>query len=226
MLSEKEQNIISRARSEALGIELLAKAYYEGTNGLEKNPEKAFYYSCMSVWKGNVILASQVGYFYLNGIGTEKNPDYAFLYYLHAAKNGSAIGQYVVGNFYSDEKFAPESICPLNYYTGHLWYERAAEQGNNNAMFEMGFDYYHGRGAVFDLDKALFWFEKSAEQGNTAAMFNTALFYHGNEGILYEDANKAGYWFNQAAQKGNTEAKKALSYYKYSNFSKKWKKVE
>lgn len=68
MFSEKEQNIINMAQNTALGIGKLAKAYYEGTNGFEKDMEKACYYSCMSVWQGNAAIASQAGYFYLNGV--------------------------------------------------------------------------------------------------------------------------------------------------------------
>lgn len=226
MFSEKEQEIINSAKNEALGIERLARAYYEGNSGFDKDMERAGYYACMSVWKGNPKAATLAGYCHLKGIGIEKDYTYAFLYYLHAAKAGSPTGQYVVGKFYSDEKFAPGGICPINYYTAHLWFEMAAEQGDVDAMVEMGVDFYYGKGTVFDLDKALFWFEKGAEKGNITAMLNAARFYHGSEGIVYEDENKAGYWWNEAAQRGNKDAQEMLKSYKYSSFSKRWKKIE
>lgn len=227
MFNERELEIINSESDYAKGIGRLAYSYRMGKNGFEANLKKAHMLTCMSVWEGNDKLGAVAGYDYFKGIGVEVDFTYSFLYYLHAAKNGDAAAQYRVGLFYSDVENHPNNcICPINLYTGHVWYESAAEQGNVQAMYCLATNYHYGRGTIFDLDKALYWYEKAARNGNVNAMHNTAAFYHGAEGIAYTDENLAGYWFNEAAKKGLEQSKKILSQYKYSSFSGKWKKID
>lgn len=224
MFNEKEREIINSASSEAVGLEKLARAYHEGNYGLEKDDEQAFFCLKMSTWKGNDTAANMVGYFLMNGIGTEQDYREAFLYYLHAAKHGHVTSQYVMGKFYSDEKFS-QGTCFINDYTAHLWFEKAANHGDCDAIGRVAEDYYAGRGVPYDVDKALYWYEQGARKGNVGCMYNTAFIYYGGAGMSYENPDKAGYWFNEAAQRGDRQAQQALSQYKYSSFSKKWKKI-
>lgn len=224
MFSEHELSIINSANNRGSGIQKLALSYYDGTNGFEKDFERAALLACMATWNGSPASGGIAGYFYLNGIGVEKDYTEAFLYYLHAAKHENREAMYMVGNFYTSSKYSP-SICPLNMVTGNMWYEKAANKGHAGAMFELASNYYKGLGVIFDLDKALYWYENAAKGGNVNAMYNAALFYDGVEGISYENPNMAGYWFNEAAKKGDKDARQKLANYKYSSFTSKWKKI-
>jgi WD40 repeat protein len=46
------------------------------------------------------------------------------------------------------------------------WYRKAAEQGNADAQYSLGFMYENGRGVPRDDTAAASWYQKAAEQGN------------------------------------------------------------
>jgi TPR repeat protein len=50
------------------------------------------------------------------------------------------------------------------------WYRMAAEQGNVDAQFVLGYLYYSGEGVEADTDEAIKWYRKAADQGNKAAL--------------------------------------------------------
>ena len=45
------------------------------------------------------------------------------------------------------------------------WFQKAAEQGDPDAQFNLGLCYEFGKGGEQDLDKAEEWVQKAAEQG-------------------------------------------------------------
>ena len=48
-----------------------------------------------------------------------------------------------------------------------IWYEKAAEAGNANAMNNLGYAYDYGKGGLTkDEAKAVEWYRKAAEGGN------------------------------------------------------------
>ena len=49
------------------------------------------------------------------------------------------------------------------------WYRKAAEQGNDDAQYELGRAYYYGNGVEEDDAEAVKWYKKAAEQGNSDA---------------------------------------------------------
>lgn len=46
------------------------------------------------------------------------------------------------------------------------WFQKAAEQGDPDAQFNLGCCYDKGHGCEQDLNKAKEWFQKAAEQGH------------------------------------------------------------
>lgn len=97
-----------------------------------------------------------------------------------------------------------------------------AQNGDVNAMFELGGCYYHGKYVAYDPDQACQWWTEAANRGHISAQYNLGLLYHGDVSSYYYDENLAGYWFNMAAYNGDQEAYKMLQHYKYSEFRKKW----
>ncbi|MFN8770995.1 MAG: pentapeptide repeat-containing protein [Neisseriaceae bacterium] len=78
-----------------------------------------------------------------------------------------------------------------------FWYEKAANAGNINAMYELGCLCERED----DMEKAFFWYEKAANKRLPCAMFYL--------GFLYEKAKnprEAISWYHKAANAGNTDA--------------------
>ena len=61
---------------------------------------------------------------------------------------------------------------PQNYKDAKYWYEKAAEQGNVMARYNLALMYYKGEGIEKDYKKARYWFERLAEQGRVEAQHN------------------------------------------------------
>ena len=86
-------------------------------------------------------------------------------------------------------------------------YEKAAEQNDADAQFNLGLIYDKGEGVPADKQKAVELYKKAAENGNTKALFNLAVKYHkGEEGILEKDNKESIRLYQLAADKGNAKA--------------------
>ena len=90
------------------------------------------------------------------------------------------------------------------------WYEKAAEEGDTDAIHEAGFRYYNGVGCSKNPEKALYGIEKLAETGNAAAMVTVAAMYRGNEGFP-ANKEKEFYWMKKAAENGEGVAMNDLA---------------
>lgn len=77
----------------------------------------------------------------------------------------------------------------------------AAEAGDADAEFKIGFMYINGRGVDRDFANALLWMQRAADQGHAEAQYNMALNYAGGRGVA-EDAVQAFFWSSLAAQQG------------------------
>lgn len=100
---------------------------------------------------------------------------------------------------------------------------RNAQNGNRDAMFNLGSYYYEGRYVGYNPEYACYWWTEAANRGDIRAQRNLGLLYHGNLSKLYYDENLAGYWLHAAATQGDMEASETLSrFYKFSQFSNKW----
>ena len=81
------------------------------------------------------------------------------------------------------------------------YFELAADQGNANAQFNLGFQYYIGEGVDQDYDKAFQLFQLSAEQGFPPAMFAYGDCYYLGNGVK-QDLKKAAEWYQKAIDAG------------------------
>ena len=45
------------------------------------------------------------------------------------------------------------------------WYRKAAEQGDADAQYNLGYSYSNGEGVEKDEEEAVKWYRKAAEQG-------------------------------------------------------------
>ena len=88
------------------------------------------------------------------------------------------------------------------------WMQRvhqAAEQGNKDAQYELGYRYAHGSGIAKDEAEALRWFRLAAEQGLPEAQTALGLMYSRGEGAPRNVVS--GYaWLSTAAAQGEETA--------------------
>jgi TPR repeat protein len=84
------------------------------------------------------------------------------------------------------------------------WYRKAAEQGEAQAQFNLGWLYYTGQGVTQDYRQAADWFRKAAEQGFAKAQYNLGLMYGTGQGVT-QDYIEAHKWWNIAGGGGNSD---------------------
>ena len=56
-----------------------------------------------------------------------------------------------------------------NYTQAAAWFRKAADQGNDNAQYNLATLYYRGLGVPKNINVAKQWYRKAAIQGNSEA---------------------------------------------------------
>jgi len=95
----------------------------------------------------------------------------------------------------------------------------AAEEGDAEAQFDLGFTYAEGRGVAQDDGEALKWFRPAAEQGHPGAQFCLGVMYHEGRGTP-RDYTEALKWILLAAEQ--TSPFWDFGDFYDSSFSLKW----
>ena len=115
----------------------------------------------------------------------------------------------------SEENYTPAQIFIGDYYLKkndiqnyEYWYVKAAENGDTTAQFELGLNYYKGKGLNQNYAKAIQWFTKLADGGNADAQYYLWNCYSA-EGTQ-RDTVKAIYWLTKVAERGDTCAQRKL----------------
>ena len=83
-------------------------------------------------------------------------------------------------------------------------YQKAAETGNAEAQFDIGYAYYTGEGTERDYTTAAMWFKRSAKQKFAKALYNLAYCYMNGRGVP-RDYDKATSHQGRKAEKGNSK---------------------
>lgn len=105
----------------------------------------------------------------------------------------------------SDDSSDSDSDDKSHYNKAKEWYEKAAAEGDIDAMYEVGWLYDR---FLDDNNKAKEWYEKAAVLGNDHAMTSLADMYFIRNPMLHTphykpDYNKAKMWYEKAAAQGN-----------------------
>lgn len=88
-----------------------------------------------------------------------------------------------------------------DYGKAKQWYQKAAEQGNAKAKYNLGVMYAIGQGLRQDYAKAKSLYEEAAAQGDTSAQYNLGVFYYKGYGVRQNTA-AAKEWFGKACDNG------------------------
>jgi len=101
------------------------------------------------------------------------------------------------------------------------WYRKAADQGNDKAIWNLGLMYGQGRGVYKDEQEAAKYFRSAADLGNSSAMYSLGLAFLYGSGTV-KDYAEAYRWFLKSANEQGAgpwtlysyagEARNALGY--------------
>lgn len=91
-----------------------------------------------------------------------------------------------------------------------IW-EKMADEGDGQAMNNLGVLYDLGKGVESDPGRAAHWFAKAANAGNPSGMSNYGRMLEQGRGIA-ANISEAARWFDQAARQGQAEAQYNLGY--------------
>lgn len=86
---------------------------------------------------------------------------------------------------------------------------RKADNGDNDACYNLGECFYYGRGVRQDRKKAVEWYTKAASRGDCSSQKKLAACWHNGTGTEC-DLSKAAYWYKEAAEQGDYDSQKAL----------------
>ena len=126
---------------------------------------------------------------------------------LEKAKTGDAAAQWEMGHRYSLGcgvlKDATEAF---------KWYNKAAEQEYDLALFDLGCCYKDGVGVPKNYGEAIKYFRKSAEKNYGPAQYELGLYFKNMASCSHTDAAiHALYWFSLAAEDGVVEARMEMA---------------
>ncbi len=95
--------------------------------------------------------------------------------------------------------------------------KQAANQGDTQAQYNLGFMYYEGEGVPQDYAKAVEWYQKAANQGNTQAQYNLGfMYYKGEVGVDISQENEEICWLRSLQGRPET-----ADFYKAKQWFKK-----
>ena len=106
-----------------------------------------------------------------------------------------------LGNLYAQKKIAEAAFSNKDYAQAAIWYAKAADQGDADALDWMGVLYRDGKGVAIDKQREQDYFEKAALQGLAEAQNHLAVFHEKNH--AYDQALA---WYSEAALQSESSA--------------------
>lgn len=124
---------------------------------------------------------------------------------LKAAEQGLAWAQRNAGYLYRDGEggLAQDDRLAL------VWFQKAAAQGDNPSLDELGDIFFYGRGVPKDLRAAADAYRKAATAGHAAAQYSLGNMAEYGNGMPKDEAAAVA-WYRKAAEQGYATAQFAL----------------
>lgn len=174
----------------------LAEIYEEGQL-IEPDFQKAFYYMKSAAEKGNLEALYKLSRYYQTGIGCERDLKMWFECLEQAAIEGHAWSQDDLGDVYSTGN--PKAGIQPDPQRALYWYQKAIDQGNTDAMVDLGLCYSNGGCLPLNETKAAELFKQAAEEGNARGQYMLADEYQQGNGVKQSD-QEAFYWMTKSAE--------------------------
>ena len=166
----------------------------------------------------------RIGYFRINGIGIKQDYSSALGWFAKAAHLGKHKAQWWLGYLYShaigyvkkdyEEEASFWDMIPLDYPEALKWYIRAAQSGDPECQYMIGYFYEHGGdimqefpGIPLNHEEAVKWYTLAANQNFVFALCQLAHLYHNGHGVE-KDEKKAFDLYLGAAHRDNAAAQR------------------
>lgn len=133
---------------------------------------------------------NSLGLMYYNGEGVSEDEETAKKWFIRAAENNNISAINNLGWLYKQDEDYVQSV---------YWYQKSAQKGNEEGMFELGCAYDFGRGLNQNKNEAFKWYEKAAEKGHNQAMGYLGYAYRHGEGTE-QNYQLAMEWYTKAAE--------------------------
>ena len=121
--------------------------------------------------------------------------------YKKAAEMGCTEAQDYLGNWYEEG----ENGLPVDYQEAYRWYQKAAEQGDSYAQYDIGWLFDNGLGVKENKREAVKWFKRAASKNNVSAIYRLGLCYYFANGVGM-DRREALKLFRKAAKDNHAGA--------------------
>jgi uncharacterized protein len=137
------------------------------------------------------------------GLDERRNNEERKALLIKAAELGSADAQCALGTHYATGDWPWP--CPVDLTESAKWYGKAAEAGNTDAQYEMGFILMLGEGIQKDPVRGLAWFEQAALKGYEDAIGVLIDIYENGALEGPKNPERASFWRAAEAQQRNKE---------------------
>ena len=174
----------------------LGVCYAKG-EGVSQSNEEAVRWFKMSVEQNNAKGQFYLAMAYNRGMGVNQDWQESFRLIKESANQGYAKAQTQLAGCYD---YGLNGITK-NHAEAMKWFRLAAEQGEPDAQWNVGMDYYTNK----DYNEAFKWFDKSAAQGYSDGQLFLGMCYFLGQGV--EQDKVRGYdLVRKAAEQGNKDA--------------------
>lgn len=109
-----------------------------------------------------------------------------------------------VGSFFCGSCYANGVGVDKNPNEAFKWYQKAADEGNVEAMKSLGDCYQKGMGVNKNLKEGFEWYQKAVNNGHIVAMFELGICYEFGVGVD-KNPNDAVNWYQKGAEKVNAD---------------------
>lgn len=162
---------------------------YARGDGVDKDMTEAVKYWSSAAYGGHLDAMCNLGICYTRGWGTKQDGGEAVMWLKWAAEKGHRSSQNNLACWY---------MLMQNVAKAMYWWQKAAEQGDSNAMLHLAECYFDGFGIARNVHEGAMWLERSARNNNPLAMQRLGKCYMSGIGVR-QDINEANRWFEAAA---------------------------
>jgi uncharacterized protein len=184
---------------------LLGDSYFLG-RGTVKSFEKAAEAYLRAAEHDHPYAQYMLSIFYKEGLGVTANLHRSLKWFFKAdSLTANADAKYRIGRLYQrGDGFVKDPKEAL------LWMERAAKDGDEQALVALGDFYREGKTVPRNYELALVFYNQAQEKGSAYAQYNIGMMYYNNEGVPRNDI-EAARWFSLAAKNGAEHAQYRLA---------------
>jgi hypothetical protein len=158
-------DVISDAENgDAFSQTVLAEWYLDGTNGVAKDQNLAFYWFEKAASQGYSEAQNNLACCYAYGLGVAPNKDLAATWWLKAAEQGDSAAQASIGSCY----IKGEGVKP-DAKQAFYWTKKSADQNDRDGLNNLGLLYADGCGVKQDIATAKSLLDQAVQQGHPTA---------------------------------------------------------